>query len=120
MSRKAIDLTGQEIGRWKVLERAGSAPGSHQALWLCKCLDCGIRRAIPSGRLRYGGSDSCADCSRGPEEGTDGYRLWQWRRVHRWSQAFAGARIGVSGQRWHQYERMKWIHPRTMKRLTQE
>lgn len=54
---KAIDLTGQQFGRWTVIRRAYSKPGC-EANWLCRC-ECGTIRVLVGSRLRSGNSKSC-------------------------------------------------------------
>ena len=54
---KAIDLAGQRFGRWTVIRRAYSEPGS-EAKWLCQC-ECGTTRSIVGHQLRSGHSKSC-------------------------------------------------------------
>lgn len=58
---KFIDMTGQKIGKWTVLERAqnGAAGGTR---WLCRC-DCGTLKSVAGGTLRNGTSSSCG-CDR--------------------------------------------------------
>ncbi len=52
-----IDLTGQKIGRWKVLERAQNTKvGGTQ--WLCRC-DCGSHKIVNGIVLRDRRSRSC-------------------------------------------------------------
>jgi hypothetical protein len=51
-SRPRLDLTGQRFGRWLVIERSSSSS------WRCVC-DCGTERMLPTGTLRYGGTQSC-------------------------------------------------------------
>ncbi len=52
-----IDLTGQKIGRWTVIEQAGT--NSRQStLWRCRC-ECGTEKVIVGIVLRDGRSQSC-------------------------------------------------------------
>jgi hypothetical protein len=55
----ANDLTGQRLGRWKVLQRDGTLRGLDA--WLCKC-DCGTLQRLASDSLRNGGSGGCQHC----------------------------------------------------------
>lgn len=62
---KLIDLTGQQIGQWRVLKRAGtysyvSRNGSTKTVptYLCKC-KCGTVARVRTDNLRNGGSKSC-------------------------------------------------------------
>lgn len=84
MPAKAKDMTGQRFGRWTVLERAGT--GKRTALWLCQC-ECGTRRVIQGGALRFGSTYSCGCRTRDnnkehPNNKTHGmtgsrlYRIW--------------------------------------------
>lgn len=56
MSRKAIDLTGQQFGRLTIIERAPSRAGKTR--WRCKC-ECGEVRDVLTMHLRSGSSRSC-------------------------------------------------------------
>ena len=51
-----IDLTGQKIGRWTVLEKAPSR--NRKVFWKCQC-DCGTIREVKSQILLSGESKSC-------------------------------------------------------------
>lgn len=55
-----IDMTGQKIGRWKVLSKANSSASGGAAKWLCEC-ECEkhTRREIAGTELRRGTSLSC-------------------------------------------------------------
>lgn len=61
MSGKAIDLTGQQFGRWTVIGR--SPKSARNALWICKCA-CGTVREVSSIHLRSGSSQSCGCLNR--------------------------------------------------------
>lgn len=57
----AFDLTGEEFGRWKVLEQVD--PPDHikqrtKAYWLCEC-QCGRQIIVKANNLRTGRSKSC-------------------------------------------------------------
>lgn len=54
---RAIDLTGQKIGRWTVLKRAKNTPRDGTA-WLCRC-ECGTERIVSGLNLRHGKTYSC-------------------------------------------------------------
>lgn len=56
MSRKVIDLTGQQFGRWTAISK--SPKPSRNALWVCRC-SCGTVREVLSTHLRSGRSQSC-------------------------------------------------------------
>lgn len=64
MSPRAIDMTGEYVGRWTVLRRAGRRAGNGQALWLCQC-DCGTQTAHSGSNLRRRRTLSCG-CRREP------------------------------------------------------
>lgn len=53
---KRIDLTGQHLGRWTVIEYAGNTHNG--AWWKCRC-DCGTVRIVNGRKLRDGTSKSC-------------------------------------------------------------
>lgn len=55
-----IDLSGQQFGRLRVLERAHSNNGAH---WLCQC-SCGKQTIVRGAVLRYGSTKSCGCGSR--------------------------------------------------------
>jgi len=67
-SRKdLIDLTGQTIGKWLVLERAPSGPLNGEprvTRWLCRCDGCGMEHTVSSQQLRNGKTKQCMDCMR--------------------------------------------------------
>lgn len=54
--KQAIDLTGMQFGRLKVVNRAGSRNG--QPTWDCEC-SCGQKRTIEGSGLRRGARKSC-------------------------------------------------------------
>jgi len=62
MARQAIDLTGQKIGYWTVLQRGQTrrgGTGHTRIFWRCRC-DCGTEKEVPSQVLRHHyGSKSC-------------------------------------------------------------
>lgn len=58
MRKKLVDMTGQQIGRWTVLNRTANPNGGRDAFWLCQC-DCGTIRPVNGSVLRRGGSHSC-------------------------------------------------------------
>ena len=51
---KALDLTGERIGRWTVLERFSWGRTSYR----CLC-DCGTQKMVRQDGLRSGESQSC-------------------------------------------------------------
>ena len=55
---KKVDLTGQRIGRWEVVEEAEPSP--NQRRWLCRCT-CGSNKTkvVLQSSLRNGSSQSC-------------------------------------------------------------
>lgn len=57
---KIIDLTGQKINKWLVLERDKTKKGT--AYWICQC-ECGTIKSVCGSSLRNGASKSCG-CER--------------------------------------------------------
>ena len=55
---KLIDLTGQKINNWLVLERAENDKRG-RAKWLCRCLLCGKEKVVDGCHLRDGSSKNC-------------------------------------------------------------
>lgn len=53
------DFTGQQFGRWTVLERGEKL--KNLAVWTCKC-SCGSIRDIPQPNLVSGQSQGCLGC----------------------------------------------------------
>src|SRR5438046_7403536 len=53
-SSKPVDLTGQTIGRWTVLERITGK----RTTYLCRC-ECGTEKIVRHDFLRSGDSQSC-------------------------------------------------------------
>jgi hypothetical protein len=64
--KKLIDFSGEEVGSWTVLERAGSYSNG-EALWRCACTNCGTIGLVRSSKLTTWSSISC------------GCRLGRWR-----------------------------------------
>ena len=59
---KLIDLTGQDFGYWRVLERAENDK-SGKAMWLCKCTKCNKTiKPVAGSHLRAGRSTACTSC----------------------------------------------------------
>lgn len=83
MSKRLSDITGQNFGRWTVIECAGR--GKHGELqYKCRCR-CGTERILRRSSLTSGNSKSCGclarDVSREKEtthgaSGTRLYRIW--------------------------------------------
>lgn len=63
MSRKAIDMTGQVIGKWTVIKRSNEKVNSDSAYWICQC-ECGTRQEIRGADLRRGKTLQCKYCAR--------------------------------------------------------
>ena len=55
---KLIDLTGQIINDWRVIDRATNTKDG-QARWNCECLLCGNIKTVQGGHLRSGRSKNC-------------------------------------------------------------
>lgn len=51
-----IDLTGRQIGNWKLLQYVG------QSKWLCQCLKCSCQYVRIGCKLRVGKSEQCLAC----------------------------------------------------------
>lgn len=60
-TREYVDLTGQQIGEWTVLEKV-KIPGRKNATYLCRC-SCGTERVVEGRHLKDGSSKSCG-CQR--------------------------------------------------------
>lgn len=58
---RLIDLTGQDIAGWHVIERAPNDKYG-MARWWCRCRDCGGVRRVHGGNLRSGKSRQCVAC----------------------------------------------------------
>ena len=54
-----IDLTGQQFGELKVLERDQASIGAAKPRWLCECLNCGKIVSMRADLLRAGRRKSC-------------------------------------------------------------
>lgn len=59
-------LTGQQFGRWHVIERTDNSPRG-RVRWLCRC-DCGVELKIVASYLTSGHTKGCADCRRLPDD----------------------------------------------------
>lgn len=57
MARAIIDMTGQKIGRWTVIERDMTLSSS-RAYWICEC-ECGNIKSVMGKYLRNKQSKSC-------------------------------------------------------------
>ena len=53
-----IDLSGQQIGRWKVLYLLDERTKKRGTIWHCAC-ECGTEKDVPGEALRNGSSKSC-------------------------------------------------------------
>ena len=56
---KRIDLTNQTFGDWYVIDFNKERSNNHGSYWNCKCLKCGLIKAVRSTHLRSGASTSC-------------------------------------------------------------
>lgn len=83
MRSDAIDLTGQQCGRWTVLS-PGKSQGRGERYWTCRC-ECGTIREVRGNGLRDGTSRSCgcltrdeaaARCARHNMASSPEYRAW--------------------------------------------
>jgi len=50
--------TGKRFGRWVVIGASNKRGSNNQLYWFCAC-DCGTRRDVNSGNIKYGLSVSC-------------------------------------------------------------
>lgn len=86
MRGRAIDLTGQAFGKWKVLRRHDERSPRGAVSWVCKC-ECGTLGKIPTGNLRGGRSTQCKRCGT-PEKNENAtsrhplYQTWSTRVKH--------------------------------------
>jgi hypothetical protein len=64
-----IDLSGQNFGRWVVIERDATKDRTY---WICKC-ECGETKSVDSASLKSGKSISCG-CYRGELNKIRGYK----------------------------------------------
>lgn len=55
---KCIDMTGQQYGYWKVLQR-GQNNKDGRARWICECQLCGTIKEVDGAHLRSGRSTNC-------------------------------------------------------------
>lgn len=60
--RKIINLTGQKIGKWTVLNREFLEDRTNDTFWKCRC-ECGNEKIIDGDRLRNKISLCCSSCS---------------------------------------------------------
>ena len=59
-SESYIDMTGQIIGRWKVLSKSNNSTNSRHVKWLCECsCEKHTQREIDGAQLRRGATLSC-------------------------------------------------------------
>lgn len=58
MGTNFVDLTGLEIGYWKVVKRSTEKAPPRTVFWECKCI-CGIIKSVNAGLLKSGRSSSC-------------------------------------------------------------
>ena len=65
MGRIAIDLTGQQFGLWRVLEKTEERTSSGDVKWLCECsCEQHTQKIISAHSLRSGRSKSCGCISK--------------------------------------------------------
>ena len=63
MGRKVIDMTGQVIGKWTVIERSNKKSNSNNNVyWTCQC-ECGTIQEICGTDLRKGRTLQCKHCA---------------------------------------------------------
>ena len=62
MGRKVIDMTGQVIGKWTVIERSNKKTNNNNVYWTCQC-ECGTIQEICGTDLRRGTTLQCKHCA---------------------------------------------------------
>ena len=62
MGRKIIDMTGQHIGKWTVIEKSNKKATHHNVYWLCQC-ECGTLQEICGTDLRKKRTLQCKHCA---------------------------------------------------------
>jgi len=62
MQKKKLDLSGKEMGNWKVQYFSSRNPITRQSKWMCRCI-CGLEKEVLQSDLRSGASKSCG-CSK--------------------------------------------------------
>lgn len=62
---QARDLTGQQFGKWQVIERALNIKCGRTivVMWKCRCDGCGRESNVQSGNLTSGRSTQCKSCA---------------------------------------------------------
>ena len=58
-----MDISGQKIGRWTILEQLPERSRSGHSRFLCRC-DCGTEKTVLGYKIRLGSSTSCGCISR--------------------------------------------------------
>ncbi len=80
MPQQLIDITGEKIGSWTVLQR-GSNDQFGKVRWLCRC-DCGNERLVLSSNLRHNGSNKCKTCAQWQGCGEISSKYWSQLQRH--------------------------------------
>lgn len=62
MGRTIIDMTGQHIGKWTVIEKSNKKATNHNVYWLCQC-ECGTLQEICGTDLRQRKTLQCKHCA---------------------------------------------------------
>lgn len=62
MSRTAIDMLGQHIGKWTVISKSNKQTKNKNTYWLCQC-ECGTQQDICGSDLRRGKTTQCRKCA---------------------------------------------------------
>lgn len=62
MGRRRIDETGNSYGKWEVVEYSCIST-NREAMWLCKCSECGSMYKVRGSQLRTGRSTQCRSCA---------------------------------------------------------
>ena len=84
---KLIDLTGQVIGNWKVIERAkslGSPHGKKSTSWKCQCVKNPEYIVVKrSQELRKITKETCRSCKGCHESDLSGKQFGRWRVINK-------------------------------------
>ena len=87
-----------------------------QSYWLCRC-ECGREARVRGILLVRGKSQECLVCRKGKRVRDDGERSRRARKRAGLTLAEASALVGISRQRWHQFELIDEIRPTQLAKL---
>lgn len=97
MARAITDLTGKNIGKWRVLRRAEDrvrSSGKRDAYWLCAC-ECGAEQEVRASHLNTS-ANSCRSCASKGRQGrlkhglvnSKAYSSWEHMKQRCFNPAF--------------------------------